>query len=102
MKRKKDNLRFTGREAMAAGLSYGQYIAREYTKRNQRKMLPKDYISINDRKRLGISTPIYCGKTTIEAALPLDCPRRTAAKCGRRDPARVDAITSKGHREGKI
>lgn len=75
MKRRTTNLTLILREASAAGLSYGQYVARENAKRGFRKPLPKDYLSINDRKRLGIETPIYCGTTTIEAGLVFDCPK---------------------------
>ena len=74
MRRRKNKLMPIAREAKAAGLSYGQYVASGRAKRSK---IPANYLSVNDRKRLGIETPIYCGKTTIEAALPLDCPRRT-------------------------
>lgn len=74
MRYKKDKFTDILREAGAAGLSYGQYVARGRAKRSK---IPANYLSVNDRKRLGIETPVYCGKTTIEAALPLDCPRRT-------------------------
>lgn len=83
MRYKKD--KFTGilRQAGAAGLSYGQYVAKELTKLQKRKPIPKDFISINDRKRLKIGTPIYCGTSTLTAAFWQDCPRMAGVIAGR-------------------
>lgn len=82
MRYKKD--KFTGilRQAGAAGLSYGQYVALELTKRTQRRPIPKDFVSINDRKRLKIDMPIYSGTSTLAAALWQDCPRMAGAIVG--------------------
>lgn len=83
MRYKKDKFTNILRQAEAAGLSYGQYVARELTKRTQRRPIPKDCISINDRKRLKIGTPIYCGTSTIAAAIWQDCPRAAGVIVGR-------------------
>lgn len=79
MRYKKDKFTEILREAGAAGLSYGQYVSRELMKFHPRKPAPKNCISINDRKRLKIGTPIYCGTSTVAAALWLDCPRAAGA-----------------------
>lgn len=74
MRYKNDKFTEILREAGAAGLNYGKYVALELMKRTQRKPIPKECISINDRKRLKIGTPIYCGTSTLAAALWQDCP----------------------------
>lgn len=53
------------RQAEAEGLSYGAYVAREYSIRTQRKIPVLD-----------IAKPR--GKSTIQAAFPIDCPRLCA------------------------
>lgn len=83
MKYKKDKFTTILRQAGAAELSYGRYVAQELTKRTKRKPIPKDCISINDRKRLKIGMPIYCGTSTIAAAIWQDCPRTAGAMAGR-------------------
>lgn len=72
---KRNNLSEIARAADAAGLSYGRYVAQERAKRTPHRKPPANYLSINDRKKHGIGTPIYCGTTTITKALPYDCPR---------------------------
>ena len=97
MRYKKDKFTYILREAGAAGLSYGQYVAQQYSRRTPRKPIPKDHISINDRKRLKIGVPIYCGKSTLAAALPLDCPRKARAIIG----AAVDKVKERREQEAE-
>lgn len=83
MRYKKDKFTDILRQAGAAGLSYGQYVARELMRCTQRKPIPKDCISINDRKRLKVGTPINCGTSTVAAALWQDCPQMAGVIAGR-------------------
>lgn len=97
MRYKKDKFTYILREAGAAGLSYGHYVAQQYSRRNPRKPIPKEYVSFNDRKRLKIGVPIYCGKSMLAAALPLDCPRTAEAVIG----AAVEKVMARREQEAE-
>ena len=97
MRYKKDKFTYILREAGAAGLSYGQYVAQQYSRRTLRKPIPKEYVSFNDRKRLKIGMPIYCGKSTLAAALPLNCPRKAKAIIG----AAVERVKERREQEAE-
>ena len=62
------------RKATAEGLSYGKYVAKQYEKRLKRKIAPKECISLNERKKLGIPKPIYSGSSTLDYGAMLDYP----------------------------
>ncbi|MCM1276019.1 MAG: hypothetical protein NC299_11770 [Lachnospiraceae bacterium] len=75
------------RQAEAAGLTYGQFVAKEYHGRTKRRPIPKNCISINDRKKHKINAPLYLRNRTLSEALWLDCPKlaaKEAAKARRR------------------
>ena len=97
MRYKKDKFTYILREAGAAGLSYGHYVAQQLGNLTPRKPTPKDHISLNDRKRLKIGMPIYCGKSTLAAAFPLDCPRKAEAIIG----AAVEKVKARREQEAE-
>ncbi len=75
MKGKNKELDIIVRKADEAGLSYGKYVAQEREKLIKRKIIPKEYISHNERQRLGILKPIYSGKSTLDYGAVIDFPR---------------------------
>ena len=78
-----ENLDIVVRKATAEGLSYGEYVAREYEKRQKRKLAPKEYMSLNARKKMGISKPIYFGPSTLDYGAGIDYPNYLTANIGK-------------------
>lgn len=72
------------RKSEAAGLSYGQYVARERERQLKHKLAPKSYTSINERDRNEIPEPIYDGIPTRAYGAAIDYPnylQQHAKKC---------------------
>lgn len=72
MKHRRNNLTEMIHLSIVEGLSYGQYVSKEFNLRTERKPIPANYISINERKQHGINLPLYTGKTTLQAAARID------------------------------